>query len=66
MAGPRPRQFSPPRNKCPEVPSELPRSRKPDNLDSERRRAIRDQERVSKLELDRLVKAKHLLQSSDH
>ena len=32
----------------------------------ERRRAIRDQERVSKLELDRLIKAQHLLQSSDH
>jgi hypothetical protein len=32
----------------------------------ERRRAIRDQKRVSKLELDRLVKAQHLLQSSDH
>ena len=31
----------------------------------ERRRAIRDQRRVSKLELDRLVKAQHLLQSSD-
>ena len=30
----------------------------------ERRRAIRDQERVSKLELDRLIKAQHLLQSS--
>ena len=32
----------------------------------ERRRAIRDQERVSKLELDRLIKAQHLPQSSDH
>jgi hypothetical protein len=32
----------------------------------ERRRAIRDQERVSKLELNRLIKAQHLLQSSDH
>jgi hypothetical protein len=31
----------------------------------ERLRAIRDQERVSKLELDRLIKAQHLLQSSD-
>jgi hypothetical protein len=30
----------------------------------ERRRAIRDQERVSKHELDRLIKAQHLLQSS--
>jgi hypothetical protein len=30
----------------------------------ERRRAIRDQERVSKLELNRLIKAQHLLQSS--
>ena len=30
----------------------------------ERRRAIRDQERMSKLELDRLIKAQHLLQSS--
>ena len=29
----------------------------------ERRRAIRDQERVSKLELDRLIKAQHLLKS---
>jgi hypothetical protein len=32
----------------------------------ERRRANRDQERVSKLELDRLIKAQHLLQSGDH
>ena len=32
----------------------------------ERRRAIRDQDRVSKLELDRLIKAQHPLQSSDH
>ena len=32
----------------------------------ERRRAIRDRDRVSKLELDRMTKAQHLLQSSDH
>jgi hypothetical protein len=32
----------------------------------ERRRAIRDQERASKLELDRQIKAQRLLQSSHH
>jgi hypothetical protein len=60
MAGTKPRQPSQPRNKCPEVQNELPRSGKPDNSDSEPTSAAGQSEIrlcASKLELDHQIEA---------
>jgi hypothetical protein len=63
MAGTKPRQPSQPRNKCPEVQNELPRSGKPDNSDLETTSAAGQSEiRIVRQNLNWIAKSRRNLE----